>query len=94
MRQLRVRAAMVGVAAATTWTWTVALCSAAASASTRLRSGSLHAQLASRVTPAGGTTPAGLLAGSDVMAGVVGALAVLSLAYLIVTFIRRRATLG
>ena len=61
----------------------------------RHRPGSLFRQpprgAVSRVTPAGGTTPAGRLTGSDVMAGVVGALAVLSLAYLVVTFIRRRS---
>jgi hypothetical protein len=74
--------------------WSVTAGSAVASASTRLRSGAVHAQLVSHV--AAGTnavSSAGLtIKGSGVMAGVVGALAVFALAFLIVTFIRRRIT--
>jgi hypothetical protein len=76
---------------------TVAAGSAVASASTRLRSGALHAPLVSHVaTGAGGganaLSPGLALKGSAVMAAIVGVLAPCALAFLIVTFIRRRVT--
>ncbi len=88
MQHFRFLAAAVGTAALA---WSVAVGTVAASATTRLRSGSLHAQLVSRVTPAGNTSSSHLL-GSGVMAGIVGCLAVLALAFLVVTLIRRRVT--
>ena len=87
MRHFRFLAAAVGM----TLAWSVTVGAAAASAASRLRSGTLHAQLVSRVTPAGNTS-SHLLVGSDVMAGIVGSLAVLALAFLVVTLIRRRVT--
>ena len=85
MRQFRFLAAMT----TGTMAWSVALGAAAASAASRLRSGSLHAQLVSHVTPAGNTPSSLLLAGSGV---IVGSLAVLALAFLFVTLIRHRVT--
>ncbi len=90
MQHVRFLAATVGVAAPRPWRGR-SPSDVAASAATRLRSGSLHAQLVSRVTPAGTTSSSHLL-GSGVMAGIVGSLAVLALAFLVVTLIRRRVT--
>lgn len=92
MGQLRVHAAMVGVAAAATLAWSLMAGCAAASATTRLRSGNLHAQLVSHVTPGASSASSGLQTGPDIMGGVVGALAVLALTFLIVTYIWRRVT--
>ncbi len=92
MRQRRVRAAMVGVAAAATLAWSVLAGCAAASAAARLHSGSLHAQLVSHVTPGASSASSGLQTGPDIMGGVVGALAVLALAFLVVSYIWRRVT--
>ena len=67
--------------------------SAIASATTRLRSGAVHAQLASHVTAGANTVPASLgLKGTGVMAAVVGVLALFALAFVVVTLIRRRVT--
>jgi hypothetical protein len=93
MRQLRVFAAMAGSATVGALMWLVTAGSTLASATTRLRSGSLHAQLVSHVTPGTNSVSSSLgLHGTDVMAAIVGAMAVLSVAFLIVTFIRRRVT--
>jgi len=74
-------------------TWLVAAGTAVAGADTRLRSGSVHAQLVSHLSSGAHTlSPSLALKGSDVMAAIVGILAVLALAFLIVTFIRRRIT--
>jgi hypothetical protein len=94
VRQLGVLAAMVAVTAAGTSAWSLMAGCAIASAATRARSGSRHAQLVSHITPGRSTASSGLRTGSDIMGGVVGALAVLALAYLIVTFIRHRVTLA
>ena len=83
VRQLRVWAALLGAANV----WSVTAGPAVASASTRLRSGTIHAQLVSHVSPGANGLA---IKGSSVMAGVVAALAVFALAFLIVTFIRRR----
>jgi hypothetical protein len=92
VRQLRVWAALMGAALVT---WSVTAGSAVASASTRLRSGTIHAQLVSHVSTGGNAVSSGLtIKGSSVMAGVVAALAVFALAFLIVTFIRRRVTVA
>ncbi len=89
-RQLRVLAAMVSMGVLA---WSVTAGSTVASASTRLRSGTLHAQLVSRVSPGPHSLPSGLtVRGAGVMATIVGVLAVLALTFLIVTFIRRRVT--
>jgi len=87
VRHVRFLAAAVGM----TLAWSVTVGAAAASAASRLRSGTLHAQLVSRVTPAG-TTSSPHLFGSGVMAAIVGGLALLALAFLVVTLIRRRVT--
>ena len=95
VRQLRVLILATAVAAATVGTliWSVTAGSALASASTRLRSGTLHAQLVSHVTPGANTVQGGMaLTGSGVMAAVVGALALFAVAFLLVTLIRRRVT--
>jgi hypothetical protein len=73
--------------------WSVTAGSAVASAATRLRSGTVHTQLASHVTAGANTVPASLgLKGTGVMAAVVGVLALFALAFVIVTLIRRRVT--
>jgi hypothetical protein len=92
---IRALAAMMGTAILGSATLLVTAGASVASASTRLRSGTLHAQLVSHVSSGSGTNPvaAGLtLKGSGVMAAVVAALAVFALAFLVVTFIRRRVT--
>ena len=94
MRQLRVFAGKVVVTTAGTLAWSLMAGCAVASAVTQGRSGSRHAPLLSHVTPGRSTASSGFLTGSDIMGGVVGALAVLALAYLIVTFIRHRVTLA
>jgi hypothetical protein len=69
------------------------LSSVPAGATTRLRSGTLHAQLAGHISSATGTgAHAGplVLAGANVMAIVVGVLAVAAFIYMVVTLIRRR----
>jgi CHASE2 domain-containing sensor protein len=93
----RMRAALVGTTTLITVIWTIGAGSGVASASTRLRSGTLHAQLASHVSTGAGanTLSSGLaLKGSAVIAAIVGVLAVCALAFLIVTFIRRRVTVA
>ncbi len=86
----RMWAAMVGAATVGFLTWSGC---GVASASTRSRSGAVHAPLASHVTGGASALSSGLaLRGSGIMAAVVGALAVSSLAFLVVTFIRRRIT--
>jgi hypothetical protein len=95
VRQVRVLvlAAMVAAATVGALVWSVTAGSALASAATRLRSGTLHAQLVSHVSAGANTAPAGVtLTGSGVMAAIVGALALFALAFLVVTLIRRRVT--
>jgi hypothetical protein len=92
-RSIRVIATLVGVATLGAAAWLVTAGAAVASASTRLRSGTLHAQLVSHVSPGASAVSSGLgLRGSDVMSAVVATMAVLAVAFLIVTFIRRRVT--
>ena len=93
VRRFLVLAARVVTATLAGLTWSVAAGTAVAGADTRLRSGSVHAQLVSRVSSgAHALSPSLALTGSDVIAAIVGILAVLALAFLIVTFIRRRIT--
>jgi hypothetical protein len=93
---IRALAAMMGTAILGSVTWLVTAGASVASAGTRLRSGTLHAQLVSHVasgTSGSNGVASGLtLRGSGVMAAVVAALAVFALAFLVVTFIRRRVT--
>jgi hypothetical protein len=64
-----------------------------AAAATRLRSGGLHDRLASHVTTGQTGVRSDLaLTGANITAAVVGALALLSLAFVVVTLIRRRIT--
>ncbi len=88
MRQFRVLAAMAGVATTGILAWSVTVGAAGASGAARLRSGTLHAQLVSHVAP----TSSSLLTGSDIMADIVGSLAVVAFAFVIVTLVRRRVT--
>jgi hypothetical protein len=88
----RIRVALLGTATLLT---VVIAAPAVASASTRLRSGTLHAQLVSHVSVGSGANAvsSGLtLKGSAVMAIIVGVMALCALTFLIVTFIRRRVT--
>lgn len=97
VRQLR-RVRLATTVTATTLTallWSVVTGSTAASAATRLRSGTVHAQLASHLTRVVNAVPAGLqIQGSNVMAAVVAALALFALAFVVVTLIRRRSTVS
>jgi hypothetical protein len=64
-----------------------------AAAKTRSRSGNLHAQFTSHVAPASNPVTAGLsLTAANVTATIVGALALVALAFVVVTLIRRRIT--
>ena len=90
MRHFRFLAAAVGMATTGALAWSVTLGATAASAASRLRSGTMDAQLVGRVTPAGTTSSAHLLVGSGVMAGIVGSLAGVALAFIVVTLVRRR----
>ena len=75
--------------------WSVVTGFPAASAAGRLRSGTVHAQLASHVTKVANGVPTGLqVQGSNVMAAVVAALAFFALAFVVVTLIRRRSTVS
>jgi hypothetical protein len=95
VRQLWVWAATAATATLGALAWSLTAGSGVASASTRLRSGSIHAQLASHVAGGANALSSGLnLNGAGVMAAIVGALAVSSVAFLVVTFIRRRVTLA
>ena len=62
-----------------------------ADAATRLRSGSrAHLESTTRIASSGVSAPGLHLTGPDVMAAVVGSMAVLAFVFLVVTFIRRR----
>ncbi len=93
MRWLRVLASTIGLGLVTACALASFTGATAASATARLRSGNLHAQLVSHVAPGPTSVTAGLsLTAANVTATVVGALALLSLAFVIVTLIRRRIT--
>lgn len=99
MAMARIRVALAGTTTLAVLIWTLTAGSAVASASTRLRSGTLHAQLVSHVsggTGAGANTVSSGLAlkGSAVMAAIVGVLALCAFAFLVVTLIRRRVTVA
>jgi hypothetical protein len=95
MTMARARLAVVGTATSAAIIWILTAGSAVASASTRLRSGILHTQLVSHVSAGTGANAvsSGLtLKGSSVIAAIVGVLALLAFAFLVVTLIRRRVT--
>jgi hypothetical protein len=101
MRLLRVLASTVALAltgacaCACAFALSLALVAGSASASgtTWLRSGSLHTQLASHVTTGQTAVPPELsLTAVNITATVVGTLALLSLAFVVVTLIGRRIT--
>jgi hypothetical protein len=99
MAMARIRVAVVGTTTLAALIWTLTAGCAVASASTRLRSGTLHAQLVSHVSGGAGTganaVSSGLaLRGSAVMAAIVGVLALCAFAFLVVTLIRRRVTVA
>ncbi len=93
MRQLRHRSAIGGGATVVVVAWVVAASSGAAAAA-RVRSGTFRAQFASHVSPAGSTSSGLAATGAHVVAGVVATLALAALAFLVVTFVRRRTTPG
>ncbi len=93
MRQVRALAATVGLAVVAGCALGLILGTTVASATTRLRSGTLHSQLASHVPAGAGAAPPDLaLTGANVTAAVVGTMALLALAFIVVTLIRRRIT--
>lgn len=93
MRQVRAFASTIGLAVAGGCALALVLGADTASATTRLRSGSLHSQLVSHVPAGAGAAPPDLaLTGANVTAAIVGVLALVSLAFLVVTLIRRRIT--
>ncbi len=85
-------------ALATTGAMTLAITAGttAAGAATRFRSGGVRTQLVDTTHAAGNGAAAGTLGltGPDVMASVVGLMAVLAMVFLVVTFLRRRVTLA
>ncbi len=88
MGDLRKVAGGVGLIAS--WAFTlVVLAVSDTSASTRLRSGAQQAQLASHLSNTPTASSGLVLTSNDIMAAIVGLLAFLSLAFMIVTFIRR-----
>ena len=97
MQHLRKLAMTVSLATTSAIVWVVTAGTGVADAGTRLRSGALHAHLldsATRIAPNGATSSGLGLTGPDVMASLVGLMAVLSLGFLVVTFIRRRTRLA
>jgi len=91
VRWVRVLASTLGAGTACACTLVLFAGTATASATTRLRSGNLHAQLVSHVTPTASPVPTDLsLAAANIMATVVGALALVALGFVVLTLIRRR----
>ena len=80
---------MIGLVVSLACGW-VGLSASSASASARLRSGVLHAQLASHLSGTSTASSDTVLTSSDIMAAIVGLLAVLALLFMIVTIIRRQ----
>ena len=92
MQRLRNTTAVVGLATSMALTWILTEGASLASATTRYRSGAVRTQLASHLSQGvGAPAPGGLVStGATVMAGIVALLAVAALAFMVVTFIRRR----
>jgi hypothetical protein len=62
-----------------------------ASASTSARVAAPHVQLVGRISSTGASPASGgVFSGADIMAGVVGLLAIMAFFFMIVTFARRR----
>jgi hypothetical protein len=79
---------MIGLAASASLAL-VGLVGTAASAAPHVRATVLHAQLANHLSSTSTASSGAVLTNSDIMATVVGLLAVLALAFMVVTFIRR-----
>jgi hypothetical protein len=94
LQHLRKFSFVVGLATAVAMTMAITAGTTVASAATRYRSGSVRDQLVdSTHLASGGAASGGLgLTGPDVMASVVGLMALFAMVFLVVTFIRRRAT--
>ena len=91
MQRLKYTAAMVGLATSVALAWILSEGASLAAATTRYRSGAVRTQLASHGGSVTAPTAAGLVStGATVMAAVVALLAVAALAFMVVTFIRRR----
>jgi hypothetical protein len=93
VQRLRNTTAVVGLATSMALAWILTEGASLASATTRYRSGAVRTQLASHLSQSAGgaPAPAGLVStGATVMAGIVALLAVAALAFMVVTFIRRR----
>ncbi len=89
-------ATVVSVASTCAVAWVMTVGSGIAGAA-RTRSGAVHAQLVAstnHVSPTGNTSSGLGLTGPTVMFSVVALMAVLALAFLVVTFIRRRTSLA
>ena len=96
-QHLRRVAVALSLATSSAVAWAVIAGTGVADAATRYRSGAVHAQLldsASRIAPNAPTSSGLGLTGSDVMASLVGLMAVLAFAFLVVTFFRRRTRLA
>lgn len=95
-RQLQTFAVTMSIATTCALGWVAVAGASVADAATRYRSGAVHSQLldaTARVSPNGAASAGSHLTGSDVMASFVALMAVLALFFLLVTFIRRRASL-
>jgi len=88
--------ATLGLATVAATAWILTEGASLAAATTRYRSGTFRTQLVGHYGGgANAQAPAGLVpTGADVMATIVALLAVLALAFLVVTFIRRRTTVA
>jgi hypothetical protein len=96
-RQFRKVAVTLTVAGTCALAWVATVGIEAAGAATRLRSGNVRARLldsSARVAPNGNAAPGLHLAGSYAMAAFVGLMAVVAMLFLVVTFVRRRATIS
>ncbi len=96
MRQCRKLAAAVNFLVIAGLAWLATASAAGAGAAQPAGGGPSHAQLVGRFSPnsASSRTPALASSGSGIIAVVVATLAVLALAFLIVTFIRRRTVIA
>jgi hypothetical protein len=96
VQHLRKFSVLFGLATASAMTLAITAGTTVAGAATRFRSGGVRTQLIDTTHPAGNGAAAGTLGltGPNVMASIVGLMAVLAIVFLVVTFIRRRVTLG
>jgi hypothetical protein len=95
VQHLRKFSVVFGLAAAGAMTLAITAGTTAAGAATRFRSGGARAQLVDAThATANGSAGALGLTGPNVMAAVVGLMAVLAMVFLVVTLVRRRVTLS